>query len=387
MNAYFKTKKVGIILLIGILLVTPIQATSEPQKIGSKGTLLMESDSKRVLYEKHGQEEMPMASTTKIMTCLLALEKGNLEDVVTVSKRASRAPKVKLGLREGEKQKLEDLLYSLMMESHNDSAVAIAEHIGGSVETFCEMMTEKAKALGANHTSFKTPNGLDAEGHYTTPYDLALITSYAIDNPQFIKITNTLDKCIPSEPLEGSKAHTLVNKNRFIREYPGAIGVKTGYTSKAGHCFVGAADREGMQLIGVALGAGCDKAAKTRKYTDVKKMIDYGYKNYKKYELKEQDATMGTVHIKDGKEDQVTVTLNQAIILPLSEQEKETVTLKVTLPELLTAPIAEEQVAGKVEVVCEDKILQSTELYVEKAIDKATLWDKAKKLFNKFTEK
>ncbi len=377
--------------LIGLVILTTIQATTiqaatvtktetptKIEKIGSRGTVLIEADSRRVLYGKHATDEMPMASTTKIMTCLLALEKGNLEDVVVVSKRASRAPKVKLGLKENEKQTLRDLLYSLMMESHNDSAVAIAEHIGGSVEVFCEMMTEKAQALGAKQTSFKTPNGLDAENHYSTPYDMALITSYAIDNPQFIEITNTLEKTLPSEPLEGSRPHALVNKNRFLREYEGAIGVKTGYTSKAGHCFVGAADRGNMQLIAVALGAGCDKGAKTRKYTDVKKMINYGYKDYQKYLLTEKDALMGTVAVTTGKDQEVQVKIDEEIILPLTQDEKDQVELKITLPNEQQAPILADVCIGKVEVVCGNDILKTVELYPEQAVQKATLWDQIK---------
>ena len=206
-----------------------------------------------------------------------------------------RSPKVKLGLQVDEKQTLGDLLYSLMLESHNDSAVAIAEHVGGTVEQFCVMMTEKAHELGATHTCFETPNGLDSENHYSTPYDMAVIAAYAVDNPKFIEITNTLEKQIPTEPLEGSKTHSLINKNRFIREYNGAIAVKTGFTGKAGHCFVGAVDKNNMTLIGGALGAGNDSNAKVRKYTDVKKMMNFGYSNFAKYRIIQEGLEAGSV--------------------------------------------------------------------------------------------
>ena len=160
-------------------------------KLNSLSALLMDGENNRVLYEVNGYQEMPMASTTKIMTCIIALEQGNLEDVVTVSDYAQRMPDVQLNIRSGEQYKLKDMLYSLMLESHNDVAVAIAEHVGGSVAGFATMMNDKARALGCSNTNFVTPNGLDAEGHYTTARDLAVISSYAIQNKEFLDITNT----------------------------------------------------------------------------------------------------------------------------------------------------------------------------------------------------
>ncbi|MGL5675749.1 MAG: D-alanyl-D-alanine carboxypeptidase family protein [Cellulosilyticaceae bacterium] len=378
-----KSKK-GLFFGIGLLISTQlVVGAQDMERIYSKGTLLMDQESKRVLYENHGYDQMPMASTTKIMTCILALENNALDEVVTATSRAARAPKVKLGLQVDEKQTLGDLLYSLMMESHNDSAVAIAEHVGGSVENFCQMMTDKAKALGANSTSFETPNGLDGESHYSTPYDMALITAYALENPKFIEITNTLDKQIPSEPLKGSKVHQLINKNRFIREYGGAIGVKTGYTSKAGHCFVGAADKEGMKLIGVALGAGCDKPAKSRKYTDVKKMLNYGYANYDPYQVVGEGEEVRGVTVKKGKEEQVMVVYEDRVVVPLTEEETQAVYVKLTLPETLTAPIAANEAVGEAQVVCGDEVIMTTKLLAKDTIEKATLKDYIRKLFNK----
>ncbi|WP_305767161.1 hypothetical protein [Candidatus Epulonipiscium viviparus] len=160
--------------------------------LGGKGVVLVEPESMRVLYGINENTQLPMASTTKIMTAIIALENGNLEDVVTVSANAAKAPPVDLKLKENEKQYLGDLLYSLMLQSHNDTAVAIAEHIGGSVEEFCEMMTTKANELGAVNTKFETPNGLDSEQHYSTPYDLALIGAYALKNPKFVEIIKNL---------------------------------------------------------------------------------------------------------------------------------------------------------------------------------------------------
>lgn len=376
-------KKFGISLLITLLLSSSLYASEVPGTIYSKGSVLIEKESKRVLYEKNAHEKMAMASTTKIMTCIVAIESGKLDEIVTVSGKAARAPKVKLNLKTGEKQKLGDLLYSLMLESHNDTAVAIAEHVGGSVEEFCAMMTEKAKAIGAENTCFETPNGLDGQAHYSTPYDMALIAAYALDNPEFVKIINTPQIEIPTTQLEGSKKHALINKNRFLSQYEGAEGVKTGYTSKAGHCFVGAVKKEDMELIGVALGAGWDSKGKSRKYTDVIKLMNYGYNNYKKYKVLDKGEEKGSVKVINGKVEDVILYVNETVILPLTEYEKETIELKKTVTDELQAPIDENQVVGKVEVICDGKVLKKVDLLAGQKVDKANLLDKLKRFFQK----
>ncbi len=233
----------------------------EEIKLGSKGVILYDAYSGRILYGENIDEKLPMASTTKIMTLLVALENANLDDIVKVSKNATKAPKVKMYLSEGEEVKLENLLYGLSLESFNDCAVAVAEYVGGDVETFCNMMTAKAKELGAVNTSFKTPNGLDADGHYSTARDLAIITAYALKNEKFVEITNTISYTFKSSKRE----YTVNNKNRLLREYQGANGVKTGYTGLAGQCFVGAAKRGDMQLVTVVLQAGWGETGKAQK--------------------------------------------------------------------------------------------------------------------------
>ncbi len=270
-----------------------------------------------------------------------------------------------------------------MLESHNDTAVAIAEHVGGSVEEFCAMMTEKAKAIGAENTCFETPNGLDGQAHYSTPYDMALIAAYALDNPEFVKIINTPQIEIPTTQVEGSKKHTLINKNRFLSQYEGAEGVKTGYTSKAGHCFVGAVKKEDMELIGVALGAGWDSKGKSRKYTDVIKLMNYGYNNYKKYKVLDKGEEKGSVKVTNGKVEDVTLYVDETVILPLTEHEKETIELKKTVTDELQAPIDENQVVGKVEVICDGKVLKKVDLLAGQKVDKANLLDKLKRFFQK----
>lgn len=376
-----------VILALGLTAVFSLAqvtyASSELPKVKAKGAVLIEQESKRVLYEQNSDASLPMASTTKIMTCILALEKGNLDDIVVTSKRAAKAPPVKLKLRVGEKQRLGDLLYALMLQSDNDVAVAIAEHIGGSVEAFCGMMTEKAQSIGAMHTSFKTPNGLDAEGHYSSAYDMALIGAYALENPEFVKIVTTTTISIPTVKIEGSMRHDLQNKNRFIYAYEGANGIKTGFTNKAGHCFVGGAKKNDMQLVAAALGSGWGKTGKSQKYTDVIQMMQYGFKNYEKVQLIEPNDQVDTLHVEKALVHQINVSCKDKVVMPLTKHEKENIYLKKVLPTVIEAPVTEGQVVGEMQVVCEGVTLAKVPLYAAETIKKATLLDYIKEWLKK----
>lgn len=373
------------LILISSLISSQLCFAEDIPNVRAKGAVLIEAESGRVLFEKNAYESLPMASTTKIMTCILALEEGELTDVVTVSKRATRAPAVKLNLKEGEKQLLGDLLYSLMLQSHNDSAVAIAEHIGGSVESFCEQMTDKAKEIGATHTSFKTPNGLDAEGHYASAYDMALIAAYALKNPEFVKIVTTQIITIPTIPVEGSHRHDLQCKNRFLYSYPGANGVKTGFTNKAGHCFVGGAVQNDMQLIGAALASGWGQAGKTQKYTDVINMMNYGFKNYKKVTLLTPQKDYGKISVTKALIQEVPLECDTQIVLPLTGAEQEQLMLKKVVPTTLEAPITKGDEIGEVQIWCQGEILARAPLKAQESVKKATVFDHIRNWINKTT--
>ena len=268
-------KKIFFSFILAILL--PLTAFAEEEiKVSAHGAILMDFETGRVLWEKNSKAPLAMASTTKIMTAIVALENGNLDDKVTVSKKAALAPEVKMHLSAGEEITLRDLLYALMLQSYNDSAVAIAEHISGDVASFCNQMTEKAKSLGAKDTVFETPNGLDAGDHHSTAYDLALITSYALKNEKFNEIINTSSYTAKSN----LRSYDLYNKNRLLNEFQGANGVKTGFTGKAGHCFVGSAKRGDMQLISVVLASGWGTQGKEQKWIDTKRILSYGFEKY-----------------------------------------------------------------------------------------------------------
>ncbi len=333
----------------------------EEIKLGSKGVILYDANSGRILYGENIDEKLPMASTTKIMTLLVALENANIDDMVKVSKNATKAPKVKMYLSEGEEIRLENLLYALSLESFNDAAVAVAEYVGGDVDTFCDMMTAKAKELGAVNTSFKTPNGLDAEGHYSTARDMAIITAYALKNEQFLEITNTRSMTFSSS----KKEYTVNNKNRLLNEYQGANGVKTGYTGLAGQCFVGAAKRGDMQLVTVVLQSGWGETGKAQKWIDTKRLLNYGFENYKYYNVVDGERKIGDIKVLDSKTESLEVYIKGSVKVPLTEEEKDKVQLVPSFNREVQAPISENQVVGKLQVVIGDEVITTLDIYVK----------------------
>lgn len=277
----------------------PVSASEkgdEPKNLYALSAVLIDGESGRVLYEKNGEEKRPMASTTKIMTCILTLESGQMEEIAEVSEKAAKMPKVHLGATTGEKFYVKDLLYSLMLESHNDSAVILAEHIGGSVEAFAHKMNEKAKEIGCKDTWFITPNGLDAKEeidgkerrHETTARDLAQIMRYCIyQSPakeEFLKITQT-----PSynfQDVEGKREFSCQNHNAFLSMMDGAISGKTGFTAQAGYCYVGAVQKDEKTLIVALLGCGWPNN-KGYKWSDTRKLMEYGLKEYSPHSFDE----------------------------------------------------------------------------------------------------
>ena len=304
--------------------------------------LLMDASNNRVLYEENGEKKLPMASTTKIMTCIVTLENANLDDIVTVSSYAASMPDVQLNIRKGERYYLRDLLYSLMLESHNDVAVAIAEHVGGSVEGFAVMMNDKAKELGCLNTNFVTPSGLDAEGHYTTAKDLATIASYAIKNDTFINITNTASHTF-SEITTGRR-FTVTNKNKFLYMMDGAIGVKTGFTNGAGYCFVGAVKKPDRLLVSVVLGSGWPPH-KNNRWHDTKELMNYGIKNFQLKSIFEK-RQFEPVFVQDGQSRYEQLVMKNDNNLTMLIGKHETVKVEYDLPKKLLAPVKAGTVVG-----------------------------------------
>lgn len=306
----------------------------------AQSAILMDAGSGRILYEKNGHEVRPMASTTKIMTCILALEYGNMEDYVEVSSYAAGMPKVKLNMQAGEKYLLKDLLYSLMLESHNDSAVAIAEHIGGSVEGFAAMMNQKAWDIGCFDTFFITPNGLDAaastdrgetKSHSTTAADLARIMSYCImESPKkedFLTITGTPSYQFTAyrekdgEIISGGRSFQCYNHNAFLNMMEGALSGKTGFTGNAGYCYVGSLQRGDRTFVVALLACGWPNN-KSYKWSDTKKLMNYGLENFEYHSLGEvriEEDSLGSIPVKDGQSERI----GESVYVPVGIADRE----------------------------------------------------------------
>ncbi|MDR1101887.1 MAG: D-alanyl-D-alanine carboxypeptidase [Clostridiales bacterium] len=281
--------KIKIAIILTLLLfcrVTQVRGLG----LSANSAILIDAENGRVLFESNGYERLGMASTTKIMTAIVALERAKLNDIVTAGANAARTEGTSIWLMEGEKLTMEELLYALMLTSGNDAAVAIAEHVGGSIDKFAQMMNETAKKIGANHTNFTNPHGLADPNHYTTAFDLAQITRYAFRNEAFAAIVKTTHKTIPRAGYEWGRS--LTNHNKMLTMYEGANGVKTGYTKKTGRTLVSSATRGELQLIAVTLNAPDDWADHTN-------MLNYGFSAFKKHVLMEEGAYVKTITVKN----------------------------------------------------------------------------------------
>ena len=329
---------------------TEKEAADSPGSLYALSAVLMDGESGRILYEKDGETPRPNASTTKVMTCILALENGAGDDYVMVSDKAAAQPDVQLGMREGEQYYLEDLLYSLMLMSHNDTAVAIAEHIGGSTEGFAGMMNEKAKEIGCTDTYFITPNGLDAEDekgvHHTTARDLALIMRYAIRSETFLKITQTREYSFTD--LDEKREFSVHNTNALLTMTDGVLSGKTGFTGDAGYCYVCACEKDEKTFVVSLLGCGWPNN-KGYKWKDSVKLLDYGEDNFD-YEKFWKELKFPEVPVKDGVEKNSTFGDTAVVsgIPSVSEKEKnkkilmkkgEKISCRLEMLEKLQAPV------------------------------------------------
>lgn len=386
----------SILLLCGY--TVHAEEIQEPEKLYAKAAVLMDADSGRVLYEKNGFEVMAMASTTKIMTCIICLEEGNLEDVVITSELAANQPKVHLGMKKGEKFILKDLLYSLMLESHNDSAVAIAEHVAGSVEQFADKMNDKAKELGCKDTHFITPNGLDEVDeigiHGTTAKDLATIMSYCIKKSEkkekFLKITQTKEYNFSN--VDNNRNFHCTNHNSFLNMMDGAISGKTGFTGKAGYCYVGAVERDGRCFVVALLACGWPNN-KNYKWKDTKTLMEYGVNHYT-YQNVIEDIKLPKVTVMDGIPDSenlfdegkvhLEVYMDEDESLEMLLRKDEKVDVKVNYEEVLRAPIQEKEQVGEVNYFLNGEPVKSYPIVVSESVDKKDItwfFEKISKLY------
>ncbi len=318
------------------------KAAKKPTGMYAKAYCLIDADSNRILCSKDADSKLPMASTTKIMTCIVALENSSKNEIVKVSDYAASMPDVQLNMVSGDKFYLKDLLYSLMLESHNDTAVAIAEHIGGSVEGFAQLMNEKALEIGCKKTHFVTPNGLDNKEHYTTAYELCLIASYAIQNKNFLHIINTASHSFTN--CDKTRSYSVNNKDAFLRTYKGSFGIKTGFTGNAGYCFCGAARRNGITLISSVLACGWPPD-KSRKWSDTKKLMDYGFNAYQIVNIA-PDTPLPDQKVTGGQSKKVPLKRTSTKDFSILMSQNDTLTIRYDIPKSLSAPVRQGDIIG-----------------------------------------
>lgn len=319
----------------------------------ARSAVLMDGDSGRILYTKDAQTELPMASTTKIMTCILALEEGEENTVCTVSGQAAAQPQVKLGMVKDDTFYLKDLLYSLMLESHNDTAVCIAETVGGSVEGFAERMNEKAREIGCTGTHYVTPNGLDAQDdggeHRTTAQELALVLRYCLtESPEtetFLEITRTPSYTFTN--CAGSRSYACTNHNAFLQIMEGALTGKTGFTAKAGYCYVGALKRDDRLLIVALLACGWPNH-KGYKWSDTKKLMNYGLEKFERREITGGLPQTGEISVRGGQRQAVRTAVRQQEEVYVLMRPEEQVRREAELARELEAPVDAGQQVGQV---------------------------------------
>lgn len=323
-------------------------AYADAPRVTARAAAVIEQGSRRVLFGKNEHERLPMASTTKIMTALVALENGSLGETVKVSPEAAKVPGSSIYLKAGEELTLEQLLYGLMLQSGNDAATAIAQHVGGSTEGFLVLMNESVARLGLKDTHFASVCGLDAPGHYTTAYDLAAITAAAFSNADFRRIVSTKSIYIPYDGLPNSRY--LRNKNRILWSYEGANGVKTGYTGDAGRCFVGSAEREGMQLIAVVLNCG-------PMFEEASALMDEAFARYDMVPVVEPRVALGSVPTGEGVAGVVRYGALQKVALPLDAEERGRVCTHLGLCAQPDAPVAEGQLLGEGRAILDGQVL------------------------------
>lgn len=357
----------GLLLIIGCLFWSgTAEAAGEPF-LTAPAAVLMEASTGQVLYEHGAREERPPASTTKIMTAILALELGRLDAPVKVSSYAAATPGASIYLTTGEIVTLGDLVKGALLNSGNDATVAIAESLAGTEADFAWLMNRKARQVGAFHTHFNNPHGLTDPAHYTTAYDLALMARYALGNPVFRRLVATQEDQIPAP----DGVRYLYNTNRLLGSYPGADGVKTGTTDAAGQCLVASATREGRQLIAVVLGS-------SDRYADARALLDYGFSGFYNETARAGEA-VGQVYVKNGEATAVpaaplmtagfTVPVAQAALL-----EK-----RVLLPAAVKAPISKGQELGQVKILFQGREVASSTLVATRDVAALPWWSRFKK--------
>ncbi len=373
-NFYLSVILIAVLLFsfMTIYAASSTKASRRSLGISAKSAVLYEPESGVFLYEKNASERLPMASTTKIMTALVAIEHSDPSELVAIDDSAIGIEGSSAYLRKGDVLTMEELLYALMLGSANDAAVAIACHIGNGISGFSDMMNEKAAELGLSDTHFSNPHGLDDEEHYTTAHDLSLIAAAALKNETFKTISSTYKKSFVTD----ERSRTYVNHNKLLSMYDGSIGMKTGFTKKSGRCLVGAAEREGLTFITVTLNAPND-------WQDHTEMLNLGFDTLEKITFAEANTHKYEVKVLDGVSESVSVTNtdSSSVIVKKGEHSTEA---HVKLSRFVTAPIRSGDILGEVIYTLDGEIAGSVKLVAMETVDKKEEKGLFKKIFSIF---
>lgn len=337
-----------------------IKSPAEVPVVSAKNAILIEQDTGKVLYEKNSRVKAYPASVTKVLTALLAVESGRLDEQMSVPGSAVGAEGSSIYLEAGEKMTLRDLTYGLMLRSGNDAALAISCLLESSTEDFVDKMNERAMAIGAMDTHFVNPNGLFDENHFTTAYDMALIAKEAMKNPDFREIARA--KSWQVDRGEGKYNH-FFNKNKVIFEYTGGSGIKIGYTIKSGRTLAASAERDGLRLICVVMGA-------PDWFNDSYKLMDYGFSNYEICDIYEGGRIMKAIPVRCGDKDHVFVGVSGTISLPFLKGSRAEVTITYNLPAYIDAPVNRWQEAGEIEIRLAGELVSTCPLFYLEDIDR-----------------
>ncbi len=349
-----------------ILACAPPANAASPtvEDISAQSYALVELNTGMVLYAENAHQTLPMASTTKVMTAIIAIERCGLDEPVTVSSNAYGTEGSSIYLEQGETLTLRDMLYGLMLRSGNDAAVAIAEHVGGSVSRFIELMNQKARELGLVNTSFVTPNGLPDENHFTTAYEYALICAYAMKSSVFREIVSTEYYRAES----GNYIRTMRNKNRLLWEYEGCCGIKTGYTKAAGKCLTFYAERNGLEVVGVVLNA-------PDMFDDAKALMDAAFSAYSAKQLLSAGEIVARIPIYGGEKYVLEVTAAQDIIIPVRVDSEGMAYVSAELPPAVEPPVQKGDVLGELTVQLEDGTRLCCDLVAGQSVEKSGYLD------------
>lgn len=341
-----------LVLFVGLAQINVKSANA--LSCSAKASAVIETTTRRKLFASNENKKLPMASTTKIMTAITAIERcRDLDEKFEISPKAVGVPGTSLYLRKGDVYSTRDLLYALMLISGNDASVAIAEHVGGSVSEFVTMMNETAKKIGVENSHFANTHGLDADGHYTTAYDLAVITAYALENDTFREIVSTKNTKITNGNGEN---RYLKNKNKLLSTLDGCIGVKTGFTDDAGRCLVSAIEKNGIRLVCVVLNCGpmfeesallLNECAEKYSLCDLTSLYDYNQ----------------TISVNNGRNTTAKIGTYGKFLYPLTEKERENLRFVYSYPTVVDAPLDKGSEIGRVEIFLNNNLLFSEKIF------------------------